>query len=473
MLTDTNPRIVLMTIVVALGGLLFGYDTAVISGAISSIETNFILPRSLSVSDGATLLGFVVASALIGTIFGAATAGQFAKRFGRRATLMIAALLFSLSAIGSAWPEIGFAPIGEMGTSALNPFIFYRILGGFAIGLASVVSPMYIAEIAPKNSRGRLVSIYQFAIVTGIVGVYFVNFLIAGLGDEAWLLSFGWRWMLASEAIFSLTFLLCLFLVPESPRWLVMQARNQEAEAILNKLGFSDRTTDILDEIQSSLISPQSGRLLGFGISVLFIGVLLSAFQQFVGINAVLYYAPSIFEDMGAGTNAALLQTTLVGMINFVFTVVAFLLVDRIGRRPLLVFGALIMSLSMATLGTLFFFEATGRWALVAMLIYVGGFAMSWGPVVWVLLSEMFPNSIRTKAMPIAVAAQWISNFVVSWSFSVLNGNEFLSITFNNAFAYWLFAVFSALAAVFVWRLVPETKEKSLEQIEALWSGSR
>ncbi len=469
-MTQKSGQVFAVTLIAALGGLLFGYDTAVISGAVRAIEANFIAPRGLGATEAASLLGFAVASALIGTVAGASIAGALASWLGRRLTMMIAAVLFAIGAAGSAYPEFGLGEIGAMGPSALTPFIFYRIVGGLAIGLASVVCPMYIAEIAPRDMRGRLVSLNQFAIVTGIFGVYFVNYFIATLGDEAWVISTGWRWMLFSAILFAGLFFVLLFAAPESPRWLVSKGNTDAARAVLLKLNPPAVADEVLAEVRQSLAAKPTAPLMSYGMLVIVIGVMLSVFQQFVGINAVLYYAPSIFESMGATQNAAFMQTVIVGGVNFIFTLVAYLVVDRGGRKPLLIWGAVIMGASMLLLGSLFYVEKAGVVALIAMLVYVAGFALSWGPVVWVLLSEIFPNSIRDKALPIAVAAQWISNFVVSWSFSVMNGNPWLVNTFNNGFAYWFYGVMSILAALFVWRYVPETKRKSLEELEGLWS---
>ncbi|HEX4911723.1 MAG TPA: sugar porter family MFS transporter, partial [Permianibacter sp.] len=341
-----------LTLIATLGGLLFGYDTAVISGAISAIDVNFIHPRNLDETAALSLSGFAVASALWGCVIGGLLAGKIGDRFGRRAGMQLAALLFLVSAIGSAWPEIGFAPIGEMGADALWPFMFYRILGGIGIGLSSMLSPLYIAEISPPAERGRMVTYQQLAIVGGIVLVYFVNWSIAGQGDQDWLHSTGWRWMLASEAIPAAAFFVLLFFVPESPRWLVMKQREAEAKAVLQRLTSETEAQTVLTEIKGSL-QVSSDRLFAFGGLVIVVGLLLSIFQQTVGINAVLYYAPQMFQNMGASTDSALLQTLIVGSANAVFTLVAMFTVDRWGRKPLLILGAVMMAVSMLALGGL------------------------------------------------------------------------------------------------------------------------
>jgi len=456
-----------LTLVATLGGLLFGYDTAVISGAIGSIDVNFIDPMGLSETAASSLSGMTISAALFGCIFGGAIAGWVADHFGRRLALVFSALLFIVSAIGSAVPELMIGSIGQMGADALLPFTIYRIIGGVGIGIASLVSPLYIAEIAPKEKRGKLVSLNQIAIVLGMVGVYFVNWAIASLGDETWLDSIGWRWMFASESLPAALFLLLLVKAPDTPRWLVMQQRDPEALGILGKLG-DPAPNRTLKEIEDSLVV-RNEPLFAFGKTLIVVGILLSVFQQFVGINAVLYYAPLMFRNMGASTDSSLLQTIIVGVANVGFTLVATWKVDHWGRKPLMFWGAVVMAVSMFVLGTLFATHTLGLAALVAMLVYIGGFAFSWGPVVWILLSEIFPNSVKGRAMAIAVAAQWIANLMVSWSFKVLDGNSMLNAMFNHGFAYWVYAAMSVLAALFVWRFVPETKGHSLEEIQKLW----
>jgi SP family xylose:H+ symportor-like MFS transporter len=462
--------VVLATLVATLGGLLFGYDTAVISGAVGSLRSYFIDPKNLSVDTANSLLGFVVSSALIGCIVGGLLGGWVSTHIGRKRGLLIAAVLFLISALGSAAPESFFAPIGSGGPAYMWPFVFYRILGGIGVGLASMLSPMYIAEIAPARLRGNLVTWNQIAIVTGMVVVYFVNYGIARAGgSEAWLDATGWRWMFASGAVPAAIFLILLFFVPETPRYLMLRSREDEARAVLDRLVEPSEAQVEIGEIRESLAHHHSGRLFSFGVFVLLIGILLSVFQQFVGINVVLYYAPEIFKSMGLSTDASLLQTILVGAINFAFTIVATLTVDRWGRKPLQIAGALIMAVSMIALGADLMAHDKGIAALVLMLVYIAGFALSWGPVTWVLLSEIFPNQIRGKAMAIAVGAQWIANYLVSWTFPVLQKNPLLLAHFNGGFPYFIYGGMGILAALFVWKWVPETKGRTLEQMEALW----
>ncbi len=458
----------LLTLVATLGGLLFGYDTAVVSGTVSSLDSFFVDPFGLTETAANSRLGFIVSSALIGCIIGGLSGGIISLKFGRKKGLILAAALFLVSAIGSAMPELFVRPIGEADHTFIYIFVVYRIIGGIGVGLASMLSPMYIAEIAPANIRGKLVSWNQFAIIFGMLIVYFVNYYIARQGDDSWLNEVGWRWMFASETIPASLFLILLIFVPETPRYLVLRSQPEKALHILQKVNGSEIGAQILEEIKST-VNTKAGKIFSFGILVIVIGVALSAFQQFVGINVVLYYAPEIFKNMGSSTDTALLQTIIVGAINLSFTVLAILTVDKFGRKPLQITGAIGMAFFMFALGFTFFFEKVGIAALIFMLGYVAAFAMSWGPVTWVLLSEIFPNQIRGRAMAIAVAAQWISNYLISWTFPMMDKNSFLIEKFNHGFAYWIYGVMGLLAAWFMWKIVPETKNKTLEEMEKLW----
>lgn len=461
--------VILATLVATLGGLLFGYDTAVISGAVGSLRVHFIDPQHLDENAANWLVGFVVSSALIGCIIGGLLGGWVSTHIGRQRGLIIAAVLFVISALGSAAPEVLFAPIGTGGAGFVWHFVFYRILGGIGVGLASMLSPMYIAEIAPARLRGNLVTWNQIAIVLGIFIVDCVNYVIAHGQSDAWINDVGWRWMFASGAIPAGIFLGLLFLVPETPRYLMLRDRPYDARAVLAKFAEPAEATLEMDEIKKSLQEHHTTKLLSFGKLVLVIGIMLSVFQQFVGINVVLYYAPAIFKSMGLDTSSSLSETILVSAINVVFTLVATFTVDRWGRRPLQILGALIMAASMAGLGGALFAQDKGWAALIAMLVYVAGFALSWGPITWVLLSEIFPNQIRGKAMAIAVAAQWIANFAVSATFPLLLNNRTLIDNFHGGFPYFIYGLMGLLAAFFMWKWVPETKGRTLEEMEALW----
>ncbi|HEV2354854.1 MAG TPA: sugar porter family MFS transporter, partial [Puia sp.] len=319
--------------------------------------------------------------------------------------------------------------------------------------------------------RGKLVSYNQLAIISGMLIIYFVNYSIARQGNEQWLIETGWRWMFFSGVIPAGLFFVLLFFVPETPRYLAMKGKDEKALRVLAKIAGEGQAEATLREIKGTL-HEKNAPWLSYGFFLIFIGVLLSVFQQFVGINAVLYYASNIFRNMGASTDSSLLQTIIVGIVNGLFTVVAILTVDKFGRKPLMIIGSIGMALSMFALGAAFYFHQMGIVALIFMLTYTAAFAMSWGPVCWVLLAEIFPNSIR-GALSIAVAAQWIANWVVSLTFPMMNDNVWLTGKFHHGFSYWIYGVMSVLSALFMWRLVPETKGKTLEEIEGLWKKGR
>ena len=475
--TKMNSYTLGITLVATLGGLLFGYDTAVISGTVGSLNNVFVVPQHLAEGAANALLGFCVASALIGCIIGGGLAGILSSKFGRKRSLMIAGVLFFISALGSSFPEFGQHPIDTSNeipiylSEYVREFVIYRIIGGVGVGIASMISPMYIAEIAPANIRGRLVAFNQFAIIFGQLLVYCVNYFIARIGSPEWLDMLGWRYMFLSGAIPSAIFFILLFTVPESPRWLATKGHYVRASAILQKLlGHDNGKTEFDNVLRSvSAVPKKSAPLFSFGIGIVVIGIMLSAFQQFVGINVVLYYAPEVFKEIGASQNMALFQTIIVGIINLLFTVIAIMTVDKFGRKPLQIIGALGMAIGMLLLGTAFYAHWAGGVALFAMLFYVAMFAVSWGPVCWVLLAEIFPNRIRSKALAIAVAAQWLANYFVSWTFPMMAKSTYLQMHFNNGFAYWVYGVMGGLAALFMWKFVPETKGKTLEELEILW----
>jgi SP family xylose:H+ symportor-like MFS transporter len=446
-----------ITLVATLGGLLFGYDTAVISGADKSIQAYLIDGLGLgSLAHGAT-----ISSALIGCIIGGSLSGLFSSGFGRKKTLFIAAVLFFLSALGSGYPEFLFFKKGEPTMGLLYMFNFYRIIGGIGVGLASAVSPMYIGEIAPADIRGRLVSVNQFAIIFGMLVVYFVNWGIANGQTIEWINTVGWRRMFTSEAIPAGLFAILLFFVPETPRYLALKNQNEKALSILTRINGVERAKEIFKDIKSS-VEQASENLFAFGKLVIIIGILLSVFQQFVGINVALYYAPRIFESMGAEKDASLLQTVVMGLVNVIFTVVAIATVDRWGRKPLLMVGSVGMAIGMIAIGLLSFMKIIGIGTLVFIIIYTASFMMSWGPICWVLISELFPNKIRGKAVAIAVAAQWAANYFISSTYPAM-------MEFSGGLTYWFYGLMSILSFFFVWKLVPETKGKTLEEVEHLW----
>jgi SP family xylose:H+ symportor-like MFS transporter len=449
-----------ITLVATLGGLLFGYDTAVISGAEKSIEAYLIRPLGLN----SLIHGATVSSALIGCIIGGVISGVFSNRFGRRKTLLIAAVLFFVSALGSGFPEAIFFSKGQPSIGLLLTFNFYRIIGGVGVGLASAVSPMYISEIAPADIRGRLVSFNQFAIIFGMLVVYFVNWGIAFGQSIDWINDVGWRYMFASEAIPAALFGMLLFLVPETPRYLVLSNRDEKARSVLSRINADKlRAEAIFSEIKQSIgRTTERSRIFSYGKIVILIGILLSVFQQFVGINVALYYAPRIFESMGAAKDASMLQTIIMGFVNVVFTVVAILTVDKWGRKPLLITGSIGMAIGMFAISWLSYNEIIGISTLVFIIIYTASFMMSWGPICWVLISEIFPNKIRGQAVAVAVGAQWAANYLISSTYPAM-------MEYSGALTYGFYGLMAVLSALFVWKMVPETKGKSLEEMESLW----
>lgn len=458
-----------IVLVAVIGGLLFGYDTAVVSGAEQALDDFFRTAKDFTYT--AWMHGFTASSALIGCVIGGAISGVLAARLGRKRTLVAAAVLFFVSAVGSWWPESGILPYGEASFTLLVSFNIYRIIGGIGVGLASAVCPMYIAEISPARIRGTLVSCNQFAIIFGMLVVYFVNYLIRNnLGDTAEaiqqaMVGVGWRRMFLSEAFPAGAFFLLILLVPETPRFLALHGNDSRAFSVLERINGTAEARTILDEIKST-VDEKREHLFAYGKTVIVVGVLLSFFQQAIGINVVLYYAPRIFENMGATGDASMLQTVVMGVVNIIFTVVAIFTVDRVGRKPLLMIGSTGMMIGMAVLAALSFTDTIGLGALIFIIIYTASFMMSWGPICWVLISEIFPNTIRSQAVAIAVAAQWISNFLVSATFPSLSG-------WSVGGTYCIYAVMSLLSALFVWKMVPETKGKTLEQMSALWRGRK
>ncbi len=436
-----NRYVVFLTFVAALGGLLFGYDTAIIAGAIAYLKETFAL--------SAFGEGLAVSIVLVGCMIGAAVAGVLSDRLGRRRFMLLSAVLFFVSAVGCALPQ------------NLVQFLIFRWIGGLAIGAASIVCPLYISEIAPPKIRGALVSVNQLAIVTGILIAYFVNWALVGAGPG------NWRWMFGTGAVPAVLFILFVLRIPESPRWLLKQGREKEARDVLGRVNNETAADAELRTIREAL-SQESGsirELFRPGLrKVLFIGVFLAVFQQITGINAVIYYAPRFFETAGLGRSSAILQSALIGLVNLLFTLVAIALVDKWGRKPMLLTGCAGMGISFILLGAAFKFQLfSGPLVLVLTLLYIAFFAMTQGPIIWVVISEIFPNRLRGRAMAIATAALWIADFAVSLSFPVMADK------LHESFAFWLYAAMCAIDFVFIAVMLPETKGKSLEEIERRW----
>ena len=466
-----NPAYLFGIVLVAvLGGLLFGYDTAVISGAEKGLQAFFQGAQDFTYTDG--WHGFTTSSALIGCIIGALLSGVMASRLGRKKSLFVAGILFFLSALGSYYPEFLFFEKGLASKSLLVAFNGYRILGGIGVGLASALCPMYIAEIAPASKRGKLVSWNQFAIIFGQLVVYFVNFLIirSHASDPdvvAWTNAIGWRVMFVSEAVPAGLFALLILLVPETPRYLAMHGQADKAFEVLSRINGSEKAGEILQEIKETVQQDSHVRqekLFAYGFMVVFIGCMLSVFQQIIGINAVLYFAPRIFESMGVDNN--MLFTVIMGVINISFTLVAVFTVEKLGRKPLLITGSLGMALGAFGVALSSVAQVPALVPVVSIMVYSASFMFSWGPICWVYIAELFPNTIRSQATAWAVAFQWIFNFVVSSTFVPM-------YTRSPFFAYALYGVICLVAAVFVWRLVPETKGKTLEDMTHFWKTQK
>jgi sugar porter (SP) family MFS transporter len=453
---QSNPAYVwLVCIIAALGGLLFGYDTAVIADAIGYLQQHFNLTPALK--------GWASSAILLGCMIGVSFAGVFSDRLGRKRTLVLAGVLFLASSLGTALPK------------TLTVFILFRVLAGVGVGIASLASPMYIAEISPARSRGRMVSVNQFAIVTGILLTYFANYAIAHHGTEVWNVTTGWRWMFGLGAAPALVLLGMLWFAPESPRWLVEQGRREEARKILTKVDGPLHAEAELVAIEE-VLKQETGRLsqlLKPGLRrALVIGILLAILQQITGINVFLYYAPEIFKKLGAHADVALLQTVVVGAVNVLFTILAIWTVDRLGRKPLMAIGAAGMGVCLLAIGLASQQGAITMWVLAFILGYIACFALSVGPVTWVILSEIFPTSIRGRALSVATLCLWGADFVVTQTFPMMDESPWLVTRFNHAFPFYVYAVFCVVLLLVVAFLVPETKGRSLEEIEKSWQRS-
>jgi SP family xylose:H+ symportor-like MFS transporter len=454
----------LIAAVAALGGLLFGYDTGVINGAQFYFSKYFELDAAMK--------GWVVGSALLGCLVGALSAGYITTKIGRKAALIISALLFTISALGSGLPAFM--------QQSVTLLVVFRIIGGLGIGLASMAAPTYIAEISPKDKRGILVSFYQLAVVTGFFVVFLATYYIGEGNTPQENIESGWRWMFWSELIPCSIFLILTFFIPRSPRWLVMSGKEDEALKVLNTLHEEAEAQKEIDEIKFSLQKERKTQLKGTSvlqksvIPIIIIGSVLSLLQQFTGINAVLYYGGDIFEKaLGFTQEDVLAQQILLGAVNFIFTFLAMFTVDKLGRKPLIYIGAVGMILGFVFLGGSLYFEAVGLISLIGILLFIGAFAMSMGPVTWVLLSEMFPNKIRSAAMSIAVAVQWAGNYLVSQSFPIIvesDANARGTGFWNGSLPYVIFIAFIIFLIFFTKKYIIETKGKSLEQLEGIWA---
>ena len=435
--------------VTAIGGFLFGYDTAVINGANSYLKAHMHL--------NPTQEGIAGASAILGCIPGAMFAGLLSDRLGRRRTWFLCAFLYALSGLLSAVPR------------TFEEFLAARFIGGLGIGASSMICPVYIAEISPEKWRGRLGTLFQLGIVIGIFLTLFVNKMVQGLGDELWNTTTGWRWMLGAGAVPAIIFFGLLFAVPESPRWLAQRGRRNEALAILTSAGGAEHAAREMEAIQDAMHHEEAGfaELFRHGMfRPMVIAVMLMAFSQFCGINAIMYYSSKIFEAAGGGKDAAFMSSVWVGLINVVFTGVAIALVDKAGRRPLLLIGTAVQTLSLGCVGWMFHTQQGGLPLLLCIVGFIGAFAMAMGPIGWLFCAEVFPNKVRGRAMSVAALTVWVSCYIVAQTFPMLNDSPAV----GPAITFWIYAVVSLLSFLFVLAMVPETKGRTLEEIGASWS---
>ncbi|MEI8043534.1 MAG: sugar porter family MFS transporter [Verrucomicrobiota bacterium] len=446
-------------LVATLGGLLFGYDTGIISGAIEFLAARFHLD--------VVMKGWASGCVLVGCATGVLIVGPISDRFGRKKALLLSAALFLISAIGTALPQ------------DIWTFILFRWLGGIGIGIASMSTPMYIAEIAPAHLRGRLVSVNQIAIVGGILAVYFVNYFVARSGDQAWNETTGWRWMFASGILPSVAFALLLLRIPESPRWLVEMGRVGEAEKILTRVAGESFARAELASIRAALSVERGNWSELFSSALrlpLIVGILLAILQQVTGINVFLYFGTTIFKNMSAstGVDAGMLQQIVIGGASTLSTVAAIATVDKWGRKPLMFLGAAGMGISLLAMGLMAQNIAdpssVSGWMLLFIIVYVVCFGLSVGPVTWVILSEIYPTAVRGRALGLATFFLWMADYAVTQTFPMMDakGSWFVQ-RFNHAFPFYIYAVFCMALILVLWFLVPETKGRSLEEIERSW----
>ncbi len=444
--------LLLATATTAIGGFLFGYDTAVINGANSYLKAHMSL--------NAAQEGMAGASAILGCIPGAMVAGFLSDRFGRRRILFLCAILYAVSGLLSAIPR------------TFGQFLVARFASGLGIGASSMICPVYIAEIAPGKWRGRLGSLFQLGIVTGIFLTLFINKLIQSQGNDAWNTTTGWRWMLGMEVVPALVFVALLFTVPESPRWLVQQARECEAREILSRVGGAGHAETELAAIRAAN-SEEKGELSELFTSSyskpLLIAVVLMAGSQFCGINAIIYYSSKIFESAGLVKNAAFTSTVWIGLVNLLFTFVAIAFVDNAGRRPLLLVGTAVQTLALTLVSWMFHTQQNGLPLLFCIMAFTAAFAMAMGPIPWIMCSEIFPNKIRGRAMSIATFTIWSSCYVVAQTFPMLNDNKAI----GPVVTFCMYGVVSLLTFIFVVLAVPETRGCTLEEIESSWKTGR
>jgi SP family arabinose:H+ symporter-like MFS transporter len=429
---------VFISFIAALGGLLFAFDAAIISGVVPFIQSKFSLTG--------TETGWIVSSLVLGCTVGVMLSGAPADKYGRKKPLMISAFLFLIAVIGEAL------------TNSVGIFVVFRVIAGFSVGISSMVSPMYIAEIAPAKRRGQLVSLYQFTIVIGILLGFMSNSMLVNTGGDD-----NWRIMLSVMIVPAIVFLVGLFFVPESPRWLIQKNQGEKALKTLQRINGDADAAKEFEAIRNSLVEKSDSSYKAvFAPAMrlpLFVGVGLAVLQQITGINAIMYYAPTIFAKSGLSVDSAIFQTILVGVINLAFSLIAVFVVDKLGRKPLLVIGSSLMTISLLTVAASFAYNLDSMITLTAILVFIASFAVSLGPVTWVMISEVFPNNVRGKAMSISIVSLWLACFFVALLFPIL----LEKIGIGNTFL--VFAFFSFVSLLFNLKFVKETKGKELEEI--------
>ncbi|WP_130858886.1 sugar porter family MFS transporter [Gracilibacillus phocaeensis] len=441
--------VILIASAAGLAGLLYGFDTAVISGAIGYLQEVYGLSPAME--------GWVISCVMIGGVIGVALSGFLADRWGRKKILMVAGVLFIISALGSAL------------ATGVTMLVFARIIGGLSIGFASALSVTYISECAPPAIRGRLGSMYQLFTILGISATFYINYGVANSGTHEWGLEIGWRWMLGYGAVPGIIFLFILFFIPESPRYLVQKKDNDQAFSILQRINGKEIAEKEIAEIKASIEIEESSSIKELwkpGLKkAMGVGIFLALFNQVIGMNAVNYYGPDIFRSVGFENNTEFLATSIIGSVQVVFTIVGILLIDRLGRKKLMAIGSSLMAIFMFLIGSVFYFDPANAGVLLIVMIagFTAAFCVSMGPIPWIMIPEIFPNHLRAKAVGIATMFLWGANWAIGQFTPVLINNM------GSAFTFWMFTVINIICFTFVMTIVPETKNKSLEQISQLW----
>ncbi len=451
--THSSSYLLLISLVSAMGGLLFGYDWVVIGGAKPFYEVFF------GIENSPAMQGWVMGSAILGCLLGVTVSGSLSDRYGRKPLMIVASLIFILAAVGT----------GIVNT--IGWFIFFRVFGGIGIGIASNLSPMYIAEVSPSNVRGKFVSINQLTIVIGILAAQIVNWLIAepiAPGEDilaSWNGQMGWRWMFWAGGVPAIFFFLMIFIVPESPRWLASQAKYEKATAILTRIVGKDYAKREIDDIKATakeITQKINYKLLFQGKmpKILLIGIVIAVFQQWCGINVIFNYAQEIFTAAGYGVSDILFNIVITGVTNLLFTFVGMYTVDKLGRRALLLFGAAGLACIYAILGACYYFQITGMFVLIMVVAAIACYAMTLAPIAWVVISEIFPTRVRGMAMAVATFSLWTACFILTYSFPLLNKG------LGSYGTFWVYGIICVLGFIFIKVKLPETKGKSLEEIE-------